>query len=338
MRKGISLLYDPKVAKGVAYGTAELADLCGFARPASGTDRLKAISLALVRRPRRVQALLSLRDLPIVELRLSAAEHDHWLDSRWPAGGESLFGGHWAQAVIQTSPDEREYLTGRHRQAVRTNIRRARELGVTATRLSGYDEFAAASAPVYESRLGGEAVLAATRRPSPSDKFAWYSASSPAHEDPVVIAAVALFGDFAVLAVMVGNRHYAHVGYVRYLLHTFILCDLAAGGTRHLIVGPVLRESRGNQYFQRLLGYRVCNVRPILSSQSGARGNTAVRRMLMTGPIVENAYPPSYEGSKGSMTPAPIDHLEWPAMGSNSDPNASKVAVTTSSEEGESTL
>lgn len=338
MRKGMDLLYDPQVAKGVAYGTAELTDLCGFARPAPGADRLKAISLALARRPRRVQTLMSLRDLPIVELRLSAAEHDHWLNSRWPAGGESLFGGHWAQAVIQTAPDEHEYLTGRHRQAVRTNIRRARELGVTARRLAGYDEFAAASVPVYDSRRGGDAVLAATRKPPPSEKFAWYSASSPANEGPVVIAAVALFGDFAVLAVMVGNRHYAHVGYVRYLLHTFILCDLAAGGTRHLIVGPVLRESRGNQYFQRLLGYRVCNVRPILSPQSRARGNVVIRQMLMTGPIVENAHPSSYEGSKGSTVPAPVDHLEWPAIDSNGDPNASKVAVAISGEQGKPTL
>jgi hypothetical protein len=279
------------VDKGVAYGTAELADLCGFARPASGAGRLKAISLALARRPRRVRTLLSLRDLPVVELRLSAAEHERWLQARWPEGGESLFGGHWAQAVIQTPLEEHEYLTGRHRQAVRTNIRRARELGITATRLGGYEEFVAASAPVYDSRCGGDAVLAATRRPAPSDKFAWYSASTSAHEAPVIVAAVALFGDFAVLAVMVGNRHYAHVGYVRYLLHTFILCDLAAGGTRHLIVGPVLRESSGNQYFQRLLGYRVCNVRPILPPQSGAQRNAAaVHRMLMTGPIVENAY------------------------------------------------
>lgn len=297
------------MASGVAYGTAELADLCGFARPASGPGRAKAISLALARRPRRVRTLLSLRALPIVELRLAAAEHNRWLHARWPAGGERLFGGHWAQAVIQTSLKEREYLTGRHRQAVRTNIHRARELGVTATRLGGYDEFAVAAAAVYSSRRGGDAVLADMRSPPPSDKFAWYSASTHAHEAPVIVAAVALFGDFGVLAVMVGNRRYAHVGYARYLLHTFILGDLAAHGTRHLIVGSVLRESKGNQYFQRLLGYRVCNVRPILLPMSGdQRGNAgaAVRRLLMTGLAVKNAYQTPPDDSQKLTSPASV--------------------------------
>ena len=74
------------MASGLTYGSAELADLCGFARPASGAGRLKATSLALARRPSRARTLLSLRELPIVELRLSAAEHDRWLHARWPAG------------------------------------------------------------------------------------------------------------------------------------------------------------------------------------------------------------------------------------------------------------
>ena len=262
------------MASGLAYNSVELADLCGFARPALGVGRLKATSLALVRRPSRTRTLLSLRELPIVKLRLSATEHDRWLHAQWPAGGESLFDGHWAQAVIQTSVKEHEYLAGRHRQAVRTNIRRARELGITAARLGGYDEFAAASTPVYRSRSGGDAVLAAMRRPPPSDEFAWYCASTVAHEVPITIAAVALFGDFAVLAAMVGNQDYARVGYARYLLHTFVLGDLAAHGIRHLIVGSVLRESNGNQYFQRLLGYRICNVQPILLPSSAPVGGT----------------------------------------------------------------
>jgi hypothetical protein len=319
---------------GLAYGSAELADLCAFSRPGSGAGRLKATSLSLARRPSRAWTLLSLRALPIVELRLSAVEHDRWLHARWPACGESLFDGHWAQAVIQTSAREHEYLAGRHRQAVRTNIRRARELGVTAMRLGGYDEFAAASAPVYRSRSGGDAVLAATRKPPPSDEFAWYSAFTVAHEVPITVAAVALFGDFAVLAVMVGNQDYAHIGYARYLLHTFVLGDLAAHGIRHLIVGSVLRESNGNQYFQRLLGYRICNVQPILLPSAGdRRGNAAaaMRRRLMTGPTVERTCAPRTRDAQRVTSPAParIDGPEWPATGGGSYPGTPKVAVTT---------
>lgn len=322
------------MASSVAYGTAELADLCNFARGASSTGRLKTLALALAHRPRRAQTLLSLRELPIVELRLSAAEQDRWLHNRWPAGGKPLFGGHWAQAVIQTSPREHEYLTGRHRQAVRTNIHRARELGIAATRLGGYDEFAAAAEPVYGSRHGGDAVLAAMRSSPPANEFAWYAASTAAHEAPVIVAAVALFGDFGVLAVMVGNQHYARVGHARYLLHTFILSDLAARGTRHLIAGSVLSESHGNQYFQRLLGYRVCNVRPILlPPPAGRRREVAVamRRLLMTGPPVEYAHQSPREDARRRISPpaAQVRHAAWAAAGSESgDPSTPEVAVS----------
>ncbi len=290
-----------------------------------------------------MRTLLSLRTLPIVELRLSAAEHDRWLHAQWPAGGESLFDGHWAQAVIQTSVKEHEYLAGRHRQAVRTNLRRARELGITATRLGGYDEFAVASAPVYRSRSGGDDVLATTRKPPPSDKFAWYSASTVAHEAPIIVAAVALFGDFAVLAVMVGNQDYARIGYARYLLHTFILGDLSTHGIRHLIVGSVLRESNGNQYFQRLLGYRICNVQPILRPSAGdRRGNAAVamRRLLMTGPAVEAATSPRTNDTQRVTSPASagIGRPEWLATGGARYPSTPKVAVTTVAEERKSAL
>jgi hypothetical protein len=335
----LTISLDLEVALGLVYGSAELADLCGLRRPASGAARLKATSLALARRPSRARTLLSLRELPIVELRLSAAEHDRWLHASWPAGGESLFDGHWAQAVIQTPAKEHEYLAGRHRQAVRTNIRRARELSITATRLGGYDEFVTASASVYRSRNGGDAVLAAMRRPSPSDEFAWYSASTVAHEAPIIVAAVALFGDFAVLAVMVGNQDYARIGYARYLLHTFILGDLARHGIRHLIVGSVLRESNGNQYFQRLLGYRVCNVQPILLPSAGDRRRStavAMRRLLMTGPAVERPATPRTNDAQRVTPPASarICHRVWPATGgSGYSGTTPKVAVKTGAEE-----
>jgi hypothetical protein len=317
--------------------------LCGFARPASGTGRLKATSLALARRPSRARMLLSLRELPIVELRLSVGEHRRWLHARWPAAGESLFDGYWAQAVIQTSVKEHEYLAGRHRQAVRTNIHRARELGISATRLGGYDEFVAASTPVYRSRRGGDAVLAATRQPPSSDEFAWYSASTVAHEVPITVAAVALFGDFAVLAVMVGNQDYAHIGYARYLLHTFVLGDLATHGIRHLIVGSVLRESNGNQYFQRLLGYRICNVQPILLPSAGdRRGNAtaAMRRLLMTGPAVE--WPPTPRTNDAQRVTSPASartaRPEWSATSGSGYPSKPKVAATRGAAERKSVL
>jgi hypothetical protein len=309
-----------------------LADLCGFAWPASRSARLRSISLALARDPRRAHTLMSLRALSTVELRLSAAEHRRWRHAKWPAAGKPLFDGHWAQAVIETSLEEREYLAGHHRQAVRTNIHRARDLGIAATRLGGYNEFIAASTPVYESREGGDAVLAEMQSGPPADGFAWYSASTPAHESPVIVAAVALFGNFGVLAVMVGNRNYRHVGYARYLLHTFILGDLAAHGVEHLLVGSVLRESGGNQYFQRLLGYRVCNLRPTLLTDSGSRQGhiaTTLRGLLMSDPAARRPCRPPYGDLRAATSTAPARRydIELSATETSSDPSTPRVAA-----------
>jgi hypothetical protein len=132
---------------------------------------------------------------------------------------------------------------------------------------------------------------------------------------------------------MVGNQDYARIGYARYLLHTFVLGDLAAHGIRHLIVGSALRESNGNQYFQRLLGYRICNVQPILlPSVGGRRGNAAaaMRRLLMTGPAIERPTT-STDDAQRLMPPASarIGHPAWPATDGSGYPNTPKVAMGT---------
>ncbi len=251
----------------ISYGTDELADLCSVLRPASPAGYLKSVTRAVVRHPSRLQSLHALLTLPVIEPRLSVAEQELWRRGRWPSGGDPLFGGHWVQAVVDTSSPEPEYLTGRHRQAVRTNINRAREQGMDALRADDYDEFFALAARVYAGRRGGQEVLDSMLRPLPPGDFAWYCARMPGG-DPLAIAVVALFSDLAVLAVLVGDLRNPYAGYSRYLLHNFIRNDLRESGVRHLLVGSVLRQTRGNQYFQRLLGYRICNIRPVVLTPS----------------------------------------------------------------------
>ncbi len=281
-----------------AYGTSELADLCAL-----GGGRIRSVAAAAARDPRRIRAVPGLRELPVVEPRLTADAYRRWQRCAWPDAGTPLFGGHWAQAVIQTPVDARAYLSGRRRQALRTNLRRAGDLGVTAARLAAYDEFAAAAASVYRSRPGGAAVLAGLAPPSPSEEFVWYVARAAGRVEPVAIAAVAIFGDVAALAVMVGDTRSTLLGYARHLLHTFVIGDLADAGVRHLVAGAVLRESAGNQYFQRLLGYRVCNLRPIVAGERPReRGRSAARRLLMTGPVL--ALPAERSSPPGAAAPA----------------------------------
>jgi hypothetical protein len=294
----------------ISYGSDQLADLCSLSHPATRASQARTLTQALVRHPSRALTLLALRRLPIVEPHLTEEEHDRWLEARWPAGGERLFGGHWAQAIIETSPGESEYLTGRHRQALRTNIRRAREQGMTAKRLDTYEEFARAAEHVYAGRKGGEAVLQSMRRPLPEERFAWYCASVAGSGTPVVIAAVAIFGDLGVLAVMVGDLRNPLAGHARYLLHNFVRSDLAAHDTRHLLVGSVLREPSGTRYFQRLLGYRICNLRPMLRASLGEPerdAGPAFRRLLMSGSPAGRAREHSRSSARQTMRPRPSE-------------------------------
>jgi hypothetical protein len=117
--------------------------------------------------------------------------------------------------------------------------------------------------------------------PPPAGAFSWYTARMAGRQDAVAVAAVAGFGDLGVIALMVGDPSFPRLGHARHYLHTFILGDLARCGIRHLVAGSVLHESAGNRYFQRLLGYRVCNLRP-LPHAGPPRG-----RRLMVGPIAD---------------------------------------------------
>ena len=286
-----------------AYGTSELGDLCALA----ADGRMRSVAAAAARDPRRIRAVRGLRRLPVIEPRLTAEAYRRWQRCAWPDAATPLFGGHWAQAVVQTPVNVPQYLRGRRKQALRTNLRRAGELGVTAARLGAYEQFAAAAASVYRQRAGGEAVLAGLAPPSRSDDFVWYAAHAAGREEPVAIAAVAIFGDVAALSVMVGDPRFTRLGHARYLLHTFVLGDLAGAGIGHLVAGTVLRETAGNRYFQQLLGYRVCNLRPIVDGEApGTRGRTAVRRVLMKGAVL---------GARPGQAPAPAKPVAAPGAG-----------------------
>jgi hypothetical protein len=89
-----------------------------------------------------------------------------------------------------------------------------------------------------------------------------YYVARDAHETPLACARVALFGQFAVLYLMLSHpdRH-PSASWARYQLHTFLALDLGCFGVKHLLVGSALRETVGTQYFQYLLGYRARNLR-----------------------------------------------------------------------------
>jgi hypothetical protein len=163
-----------------------------------------------------------------------------------------------AHGVLPLPPTPEEYLSGRSRQALRTNLRRAEQLGISCRRVSS-----------AEKREQVERWLAA-RFPSddpdatpdrwiggPPGEAEWWIASDDG-DTPLAIAAVSFDSDWVLLHTMVSRSHPA-----RWLLHTELVREAIGRGARYVCVDAdnALQLDPGVQYFQRLLGYQVINLR-----------------------------------------------------------------------------
>jgi hypothetical protein len=158
-----------------------------------------------------------------------------------------------AQGVLYLPSDFASYLRGRRRQAVRTNVRRARDLGIdshsrTVPAWTRPGEKLTRSAPVEH--------WWATGRDGATVGEAWVTVDEKC----------------ALLHSMTTSERYA-----QWLLHTAIVERLCAARCSLMLTNsfdaPLMAP--GQQYFQRLLGYSIARVR--LHSASGA---IAVRRRI----------------------------------------------------------
>jgi hypothetical protein len=144
-----------------------------------------------------------------------------------------------AQGVLHLTGDFSEYLRGRHRQAVRTNCRRARELGAICVR-----DPIALWEPEY---IQGPAA--------PAERW-----RAIGHDGATIGDALLIVDSDCALLCWLGARE----RYVRWLLHTEIVARLCDGRRRTLLTNsydiPLLAP--GQQHFQHLLGYTPARVRP----------------------------------------------------------------------------
>ena len=199
--------------------------------------------------------------LPVTDLRVRQAEADAWWFGHWFGPRRRL-----AWAVLDLPAAEEHYLVGRPRQALRTNLRHARALGVTSSRVT-YDTWFEGVSAVLRAR--DDKPGPEQDRPGPGQQVAYYVARD-ARGAALAFAGAALFGQFAVLFALVSRPdRQPDASWARYQLHTFLALDLGCSGVEHLLAGSALRETAGNQYFQYLLGYRARNLR-VKVIQSGA--------------------------------------------------------------------
>ena len=212
---------------------------------------------SVVRDPALIRVFVAVWRLPVVKLRVRRADVDAWFGAHFGP----VRRGRLAQAVLELPTVEEHYLAGRPKQALRTNLRHARDLGVNSDRIPTYEAWFEAAGVILDARPDGPAAAQEMGKAEPGQQVAYYVARD-ADETPLAFARVALFGQFAVLFTMLSHpdRH-PSASWARYQLHTFLALDLGCSGVKHLLVGSALRETAGNQYFQHLLGYRARNLR-----------------------------------------------------------------------------
>ena len=239
------------------YGSQEFLAASDLARRLPYSPGVSDLMGSVVRNPALIRVLVAIWRLPVVDLRVRRADVEAWSGAYFGPARR----GRRAQAVLDLPTVEEHYLAGRPKQALRTNLRHARNLGVTSERIPTYEAWFEAASVIVQARGDGKAVGREMDKPEPGQHVAYYVARD-AHETPLAYAGVALFGQFAVLFAMLSHpdRH-PSASYARYQLHTFLALDLGSSGVKHLLVGSLLRETAGNQYFQHLLGYRARNLR-----------------------------------------------------------------------------
>jgi hypothetical protein len=234
------------------YGSQEFLAASDWARGLPLHPRAPAIVRSVVRNPAILRLLATVWRLPVTDIRVRRADADAWWFGHWFGPRRRL-----AWAVLELPAAENHYLVGRPKQALRTNLRHARALGVTSSRVT-YETWSEAVNSVMQAR--DDEPGPEQDRPGPRQRVAYYVARDGCGT-ALACAAAALFEQFAVLFALVSRPdRQPDASWARYQLHTFLVSDLGSSGVKHLLTGSALREQAGHQYFQHLLGYRPRNL------------------------------------------------------------------------------
>ena len=235
------------------YGSREFLAASDWARGLPPSLRAPAALGSMARHPAVLRVLVNIWRLPVMDLRVRQADANAWWFRHW-FGPRRRLG--WAVLDLPATQDH--YLVGRSKQALRTNLRHARTVGVTSSRVPYETWFEAVSAVM---RARDDTPGPEQDRPGSGQRVAYYVAQD-GHGTALAFAGAALFGHFAVLFALVSRPdRQPDASWARYQLHTFLAFDLGSSGVEHLLTGSALRAPAGYQYFQHLLGYRPRNLR-----------------------------------------------------------------------------
>ncbi|MEU2350822.1 hypothetical protein [Modestobacter sp. NPDC049651] len=215
-----------------------------------GTARLRAAAS----RPGLRAVLTLATELPVVEAPLSATPSGDELRS-WFRPDRRLPFDRLPVALLRLPATQAEYLRGRARQALRTNVTRARTAGFTAAVVPVGPELRAGVEHVARLRRQDPATLVRTEGRDHLDRQ--FVLVHDAAGDPVALSEVVVDGDWAGLGALVIALGHADNQVMRYLLHAETTAGLIGRGVGSLTVaGSMLFTSPGTRYFQRRTGFQ----------------------------------------------------------------------------------
>ena len=220
---------------------------------------------ALLSRPGAAAVLEVLRSVPVERADFSAGPVGSELRGCFGAGPSSLF-SRVPVAVLRVPETHAEYLRGRPRQALRTNVNRATALGFRCALVEDPAELDAVVAAIAARRhQDRETMTRAAVAPGVPRRLI---VTRDAAGEPVAISETLVDGRWAGLATLVTVPSDEATGLdgqvLRYLLHSETVRDLIGQGVQRVVVsGSMLLSSAGTRYFQRRTGYEPVWLRPV---------------------------------------------------------------------------
>src|SRR5262245_10267334 len=154
------------VAAELRYGSRDFLVASDLARNLPYAPPASALIGNAVRHPSLIRAFVAVGRLPVVDLRVRRADVDAWGGAHFAPACR----GRLAQAVLELPVSERDYLAGRSRQALRTNLRHARERGVTSAPVLSYEEWSEAASVIMAARPDGRRAEREIGQPEPGQQ------------------------------------------------------------------------------------------------------------------------------------------------------------------------
>jgi len=245
----------------------EAARMLGLRAGLGQPDRLAAFVVAALSRPTRLAALGGLLALtPTESVVISCSDAGavlrRYLDERFLGVFPQ---NRLCRGVLVLPPDHRSYLVGRHRQALRTNLRRATRAGIQCEVISNADDAMTAVQAIIarrRKRPDDLALLLAEWKAILARPEMTIFVAHNADGESVALAAVVIDQELCLIQIAIACDHAA-----RWALHDHIVRALIESGARVLFAeggGPfgALGFESELYRFQRLLGYELRHLAP----------------------------------------------------------------------------